>query len=53
VFVAKILAALKIKTLKTIDQIYQATKEMIDGITLIKSYIWGESYKEKVSKIRK
>jgi hypothetical protein len=51
VFLAKILAALKIKTLKTTDQRYQATKEMIDGTTLIKSYIWGEVTKQKSQKL--
>jgi hypothetical protein len=52
VFLAKLLASLKIKTLKKTDIRYQATKEMLDAITTIKCYIWGDSYGKKVSKIR-
>jgi transcription antitermination factor NusA-like protein len=52
VFLAKILAAMKIKTLMETDLRYQATKEMLDGMTTIKCYIWGDSYRKKVSKIR-
>ncbi|CAH1368152.1 unnamed protein product [Tenebrio molitor] len=53
VVLAKILASLKIKSLKKTDQRYQATKEMLDAITLIKCYLWGDNYRKKVSKIRK
>jgi hypothetical protein len=52
VFLAKILASMKIKTLKETDLRYQATKEMLDAITTIKCYIWGDSYRKKVSKVR-
>ncbi|CAH1368148.1 unnamed protein product [Tenebrio molitor] len=53
VVLAKILASLKIKSLKKTDQRYQATKEMLDAITLIKCYLWGDNYRKKVSRIRK
>ncbi|KAH0817060.1 hypothetical protein GEV33_005731 [Tenebrio molitor] len=52
VALAKILASMKVKTLKKTDLRYQATKEMLDAIATIKCYIWGDSYQKKVSKIR-
>ncbi|CAH1368157.1 unnamed protein product [Tenebrio molitor] len=52
VLLAKILASMKIKTLKETDIRYQATKEMLDAIATIKCYIWGDSYTKKVSKVR-
>ncbi|CAH1368205.1 unnamed protein product [Tenebrio molitor] len=53
VALAKILASMKVKTLKRTDLRYQATKEMLDAITTIKYYIWGDSYRKKVSKVRR
>jgi hypothetical protein len=47
------LASLKVRTLKKTDQRYQETKEMLDAITLIKCYLWGDNYRKKVSQIRK
>jgi hypothetical protein len=52
VALAKILASMKVKTLKKTDLRYQATKEMLDAIATVKCYIWGNSYGKKVSKIR-
>jgi hypothetical protein len=52
VALAKILASMKIKTLRKTDHRYQATKEMLDGITTIKCYLLGNSYWKRVSKFR-
>jgi hypothetical protein len=52
VALANIFGSMKIKTLKKTDLRYQATKEMLDAITTIKCYIWGDSYRKKVSIIR-
>ena len=44
---------LRVRTLAKTDERLQTTKEVLGGISLIKYYLWGDYYQDKIQGIRK